>query len=324
MNLTNLEKVLKNEPKYRIKQINEAIYRKFISSWDEATILSKELRETLKKECPIDITADVLVSKEKDSIKAKIKLKDGLEIETVMMRHIDGRNTVCVSSQVGCPLKCKFCATGMMGFKRDLTHEEIIEQVVFFERYLKGERVTNVTFMGMGEPFLNYDNVMKAIRFLNKELNIGARSMSVSTAGIVEGINKFADEGLQVNLAISLHAPNDKLRSELIPIDKKYPLKKLLKAVDEYILKTNRQVMFEYLLIKDINDSDKHAEELAKLIKKPLYFLNLIMYNPTGVFEPSKRSREFKDKLNKLKVNFSERHRFGEDIKAACGQFYIK
>lgn len=324
MDLTNLEKVLESEPKYRIKQINEAIFQKFISNWDEATILSKGLRETLKKECPLDIKADVLVSKEKDSVKAKIELKDKLQIETVLMRHIDGRNTVCVSSQVGCPLKCGFCATGMMGFKRNLDYVEIIEQVVFFERYLKGERVTNVTFMGMGEPFLNYDNVMKAIRFLNSELGIGARSMSVSTAGIVEGINKFADEGLQVNLAISLHAPNDKLRSELMPINKKYPLKEVFKAVDEYILKTNRQVMFEYLLIKGVNDSDKHAEELAKLIKKPLYFLNLIMYNPTGVFKRSLRSREFKDKLNKLKVNFSERHRFGEDIKAACGQFYIK
>ena len=198
-----------------------------------------------------------MVSKKEDSVKAKITLKDGLEIETVLMRHRDGRNTVCVSSQVGCPLGCLFCATGKMGFKRNLTAEEILEQVIFFARFLKLEdgRVTNVTFMGMGEPFLNYDNVLNAIKILNdaKYFNIGVRSLSISTAGIIEGIKKLSDESLHVNLAISLHAPSDNLRKSLMPIDKKYPLPDVLVAVDEYIEKTKRKVMFEYVLIKGVN-----------------------------------------------------------------------
>lgn len=336
MDLDNLEKVLENEPKYRLKQAREAVFKNFISDWQEATFFAKDLREELNKKCPLGIKADVLVSKTKDSVKAKITLKDGLKIETVLMRHKDSRNTVCVSSQVGCPLACQFCATGKMGFKRNLDYFEIIEQALFFGRYLKmvrgrasnqaPERVTNVTFMGMGEPFLNYKNVIKAIRILNDKeaFNIGARSISISTSGIIEGIEKLAKEGLQVNLAISLHAPNDKLRASLMPINKKYPLKKVLEAVDSYIKKTNKQVMFEYLLIKDVNDSNECARELAKIMaRNKLYFLNLILYNPTGVFEPPsfKRVSGFKETLKKLNVKFSQRYRFGEDIKAACGQF---
>jgi 23S rRNA (adenine2503-C2)-methyltransferase len=341
MDISKLEKILENEPKYRLKQAKEAVFKNFISDWSEATFFAKDLRDRLNKECPLLIKADVLVSKEEDSVKARIILKDGLLIETVLMRHADGRNTVCVSSQVGCPLGCLFCATGKMGFRRNLTADEIIEQVIFFERYIKnlkepyGEQaikiknyVTNVTFMGMGEPFLNYENVLKSIRILNDKeyFNIGARSISVSTAGIIEGIKKFSDEGLQLNLAISLHAPNDKLRSSLMPINKKYPLKEVLKAVDDYIKKTNRKVMFEYVLIKNVNDSDQCAKELAKIMGKKLYFVNLILYNPTGSFKPSdtKRVGNFKTILKKSKINFSQRYRFGNDIKAACGQFAAK
>jgi len=345
MDLSNLEKVLGNEPKYRLKQAREAVFKNFISDWSEATFFSKDLRDKLNKECPLKIEADLLISKKEDSVKAKITLKDGIQIETVLMRHKDGRNTVCVSCQVGCPLGCLFCATGKMGFKRNLTSEEIIEQVLFFARYLGApmyrcigaNRVTNVTYMGMGEPFLNYENVLKSIRILNgpkghpEYFNIGARSISVSTAGIIEGIKKFSEEGLQLNLAISLHAPNDELRKELMPIDKKYPLEAVLKAVDDYIKKTKRKVMFEYVLIKGVNDSDEQAKELAKLMGNPsaslrarkLYFLNLILYNKTGNFEPSptKRVEGFKAILSKAKINFSQRYRFGDDIQAACGQF---
>ena len=297
MDINNLHKILEGEPKFRLKQIQEALYKKLISNWNEATFLPLDLREKLNKNVPLDIKADVLVSKKEDSIKAKITLHDGLQIESVLMRHKDGRNTVCVSSQVGCPLGCLFCATGKMGFKRNLTADEIIEQVVFFDRYLStlgGQKVTNVTFMGMGEPFLNYDNVLDAVKILNSKdfLNIGARSISISTAGIVEGIEKLSNEGLQLNLAISLHAPNDKLRSSLMPIDKRYPLENVLKAVDEYIKKTKRKVMFEYVLINGINDSDECAKELAKIMSArggsasggKLYFVNLILYNPTGKF----------------------------------------
>jgi len=350
MDLANLEKVLENEPKYRLKQAKKAVYKNFISDWSEATFFSKDLRDRLNKECPLKIEADLLISKKEDSVKARITLKDGFKIESVLMRHKDGRNTVCVSSQVGCPLGCLFCATGKMGFKRNLTSDEILEQVIFFNRYLKATdprglsadrprgsvaRVTNVTFMGMGEPFLNYENVLKSIRVLNDKeyFNISIRSISVSTAGIIEGIKKFSQEGLQANLALSLHAPNDELRKSLMPIDKKYPLQDVLKAVDEYIKKTNRKVMFEYVLIKNVNDSDKCAEELSGLMDKKLYFLNLILFNKTplrqgyagqaGSFEPSpaKRVEKFKSILTKHKINFGQRYRFGDDIQAACGQF---
>ncbi|MDP2741449.1 MAG: 23S rRNA (adenine(2503)-C(2))-methyltransferase RlmN [bacterium] len=342
MDLNNLEKILEKEPKYRLKQAKEAVFKNLINDWQEAVFLPLELRQKLNEECPLSINSEILVSKTKDSVKARITLKDGLKIESVLMRHIDpfrseasGRNTVCVSSQVGCPLGCLFCATGTMGFKRNLDYSEIIEQVIFFNRYLKkntpsesegfAKHVTNVTFMGMGEPFLNYENVMKAVRIINDKeaFNIGARSISISTVGIVEGIEKLSKEGIQVNLAISLHAPNNKLRSSIIPVNKKYPMEIIFKEVDEYIKKTKRKVMFEYLLIKDVNDSDDIAKELALLMRKPLYFLNLILYNPTGAFKPSssKRVEGFKRILKKMNVNFSQRYRFGDDIKAACGQF---
>ena len=328
MDISKLEKVLETESKFRIKQAREAIYRNFISDWSEATFFSKDLRDKLNKECPLEIKADVLVSKKEDSVKARITLIDGLMIESVLMRHSDGRNTVCVSSQVGCPLGCLFCATGKMGFKRNLTSEEIIEQVVFFDRYLKKENqtVTNVTFMGMGEPLLNYENVWEAVKMFNdyKYFNIGVRSISISTAGIIEGIKRISQENLHVNLAISLHAPNDNLRKSLMPIDKKYPLLEVLKTVAEYIEITKRKVMFEYVLIKDVNDSDENAKELAKIIgNNKLYFVNLILYNDTGIYKASttERVERFREILEKLKIRYTQRYRFGDDIQAACGQF---
>ena len=335
MDLTNLEKVLAGEPKYRQKQAQEAIYKNFISDWSEATFFTKDLRDKLNSECPLEIKADILVSKKEDSVKARITLKDGLMVESVLMRHSDGRNTVCVSSQVGCPLGCLFCATGKMGLKRSLAAEEIIEQVLFFSRYLKKENqnVTNITFMGMGEPFLNYENVWEAVKIFNnyRYFNIGVRSISISTAGIIDGIKRLSQEDLHVNLAISLHAPNDKLRKSLMPIDKKYPLSEVLKAVEEYVKKTKRKVMFEYVLIKDVNDSDENAKELAEIMNSKLYFVNLILYNEThstssgqaGVFKASdtKRVEAFRAILEKLKIRYTQRYRFGDDIQAACGQF---
>jgi 23S rRNA (adenine2503-C2)-methyltransferase len=333
MNLDKLEEVLKNEPKYRLKEARDFVFVKFIDNWNQATSFSKELRDELNKECPLEIKAESLVSKTGDSVKAKIILKDGAEIETVLMRHMDKRNTVCVSCQVGCPMGCLFCATGTMGFIRNLSTEEIIEQVLFFSRLLRrpaprnDERVTNVTFMGMGEPFLNYDNVLQSIKVLNdtKAFNISIRNISISTCGVIEGIEKLANSGLQVNLAISLHAPNNELRSQLMPINKRYSLDKVLKAVDDYIVKTKRKVMFEYVLIKDINDTDECAKELAGLMGKKLYFLNLITFNNVkgSQFQASSNSRieAFKKILKKQKINFVQRYRFGDDIQAACGQF---
>jgi len=324
-----LETILKGEPKFRLKQVKKEIFGSLIEDWAQATSLPLELRNKLNEELPLKINAEIFVSKDAKSAKALIVLKDGLKIESVLMRY-DKRNTVCVSSQVGCALGCKFCITGKMGFKRNLETSEIIEQVLLFARFLKkeGQKVANIVFMGMGEPFLNYENVMDAVRVFNgkDEFNIGARHVSVSTAGIVEGIEKMAEEKLQTNLAISLHAPNNDLRSKIMPINKKYPIETVLRAVDEFVKKTNRQVMFEYLMLQGVNDSNKCAEELAELMRGHLYFVNLILYNPTGIFDPPPRARveKFKEILKKRGVGVGERYSFGKEIKAACGQLATK
>jgi len=326
MELEIFEKIFIGQPSFRIKQAKKALFCDFIDDWNKATIFPKDLRERLNREFPILANAEAFFSKDKKTVRILFFLKDGLKVEAVLMRHIDGRNTVCVSSQIGCPLGCIFCATGKMGFKRNLNSMEIVWQVLFFSRFLKKEkeRVTNIVFMGMGEPFLNYENVMGAIRILNDKdgMNIGARHISISTIGIIEGIKKLADEKMQINLAISLHAPIDELRSSIIPKNKKYPIAEILKTVDFYIKKTDRKVMFEYLLIKNINDSHEHAKSLAKLMKKPLYFVNLIVYNKTGKFVPpsGEKIQLFKNILEKERINFSQRYKFGQEIKAACGQ----
>ena len=327
MDLRNLDEILKGEPNYRRNQVKKALFQDLIEDWSEATNLPLTFREKLNEICPLLIRGKFFVSEDKSTLKVIIILKDNLKIESVLMRHIDGRNTVCVSSQVGCSLSCSFCATGKLGFKRNLEVFEITEQVLFFARYLKNqkERVTNVVFMGMGEPFLNYENVMEAIRFLNDKegLNIGARHISISTVGIVEGIEKLAKEGLEVNLAISLHSPaDDKLRSKMMPINRKYPVGKILAAVDNYIKKTRRKVMFEYIMIGGLNDSDEQAQKLAKLIKRPLSFVNLISYNPTGIFKPSssERIKRFRQILEKEGIAVTQRYKFGGGIRAACGQ----
>ena len=339
MNLDNLEEVLINEPKFRLQQIKKAVFGNLIENWFEAAYLPLPLKDKLKKKCSLEIKGEIDGSGNNgDVLKAVIVLDDGVKIESVLMRHENGladsgrRNTVCVSSQAGCAMGCGFCATGAAGFKRNLTAWEIVGQVLFFARYLKNEseRVSNVVFMGMGEPFLNYENVLSAIRILNDKdgLNIGARKISVSTCGIIEGIEKLAGENIQVNLAVSLHAPDEELRLKLMPVNKKYPLKKVLSAVDGYIKKTSRQVTFEYLLLRGINDSEDRAEKLAKLMRKPLYFVNLIIYNPTGAkdMEPSfsRDVKRFKEILEKFGVPVSQRYRFGGDIKAACGQLALK
>jgi 23S rRNA (adenine2503-C2)-methyltransferase len=329
MNLAKVEKILEKEPAYRLKQAKKAVFRDLVDDWNQVTNLPLYLREILNKTCSLSISGEFFISKDKKTAKALITLNDGLKIESVLMRYKE-RNTVCVSSQVGCPLGCVFCATGKMGFKRNLEDFEIVEQVLFFARYLKElkARVTNVVFMGMGEPFLNYENVISAIKILNDKegLNIGARKFSISTVGITEGIEKLAEEKLEVNLAISLHAPDDKSRSQLMPIGKKYNIEKILETVDDYIKKTNRKVMFEYLMIKDINDSEESAKKLAKLMRRRLYLVNLISYNPTADFQPSPKERiqRFKSILERARVYVTERYRFGREIKAACGQLARK
>ena len=374
MDLIQFQRLFNKEPRYRLEQAKKALFHDLIQNWQTAKTLPLSLREELNKEWPIEISAKTFVSKDRNTIKAILTLKDGLKIEAVLMRHKNKRNTICVSSQAGCPLNCSFCATGKMGFQRNLETWEIVEQVLFFARYLKKikAKVTNIVFMGMGEPFLNYQNVLGAIRILNDKegFNLGARHFSISTVGIVDGIEKLAKEKLQINLAISLHAPNDELRSKLMPINKKYPIKKVLNAVDDYIKKTRRRVMFEYMMLKNLNDSVKDAKTLARLMKKPctraspvqgrpLYFVNLISYNPTGIFKsspsratakskedftlfltfasfgssvgeeenlfssPSLRIKKFKEILEKEGVAVTQRYRFGQGIKAACGQLAL-
>ncbi|MGI6340873.1 MAG: 23S rRNA (adenine(2503)-C(2))-methyltransferase RlmN [Minisyncoccales bacterium] len=322
MNLKNLNKIIEKEPAFRKKQIEKLIYQDAINDWDNATVLPLKLREELKKGTSLKIKAEIFKSKNVE--KALITLEDNSQIETVLMKH-DDRTTVCVSSQVGCALGCKFCATGKLGFKRNLETEEILEQVLVFKRK---ERIRNIVFMGMGEPFLNYDNVLNAVKILNNEntFNIGARHISISTVGITEGIEKLSNEKLQINLAISLHAPNNNLRLKLMPISKKYSLENILKTVNEYIKKTNRKVMFEYTLIDNVNDSIENAKELSKIMKHPLYMVNLIKYNDTEEFKaPSnEKIKRFKNYLEKGGINVTERYRFGGDIHAACGQLCLK
>ena len=333
MDFEKIEEILKNEPKFRLKQVKNIIFQDLIESWDKTTILPKNLRQKLSENYPLEIfkTAKIFSSEDNQTIKALLTLKDGLKIESVLMKHKEGRRTVCLSSQVGCSMGCKFCATGQQGFKRNLSISEIINQVLFFARILKKEnkKITNIVFMGMGEPFLNYDNVLSAIKILNDKdgFNLGSRHISISTCGIIEKINKLSEEKLQINLAISLHAPDNKLRSELMPINKEYPLNKVLETVDNYIKKTKRRVMFEYLTIDGVNDSQKNAEDLAKILKKPLYFINLISYNPIGHSDfkssPVFKVKKFKEILERNGVTVTQRHRFGKEIKAACGQLAV-
>ncbi|MCX6740996.1 MAG: 23S rRNA (adenine(2503)-C(2))-methyltransferase RlmN [Candidatus Parcubacteria bacterium] len=329
MNKNNLENILKTEPAYRLKQAKQLIFKDLIEDWQRATVFPFVLKEKLNKEYPLSIDGQKSASKDQKTIKALITLDDGLKIESVLMKHTGGRNTVCVSSQVGCKFNCSFCATGQNGFKRDLLPMEIVVQVLFFARELKkqGERASGVVFMGMGEPFGNTDNVLAAIRILNDEdgLNIGARHISISTVGLSGGIKKLAAEPLQINLAISLHASNNELRSKIIPLNKVYPLEMILKSATEYIAKTNRRVMFEYLMIKDLNDSLDQAQELVDLFKKfdlSLFLVNLITYNQTGIFEPSipAKIKKFKEFLENHRIAVTERYRFGREIKGACGQ----
>jgi len=325
MNIIGFEKSVGRE-RYRIAQIKKAVFCDLIDDWQQATTLPGELRKKLQENFSLQINAKIFRSQDGKTTKAKIKLADGSAIETVLMQSSKKRNTVCVSSQVGCALGCLFCATGRMGFRRNLSPDEIVEQVIFFARELKkeGERITNIVFMGMGEPFLNYENVIESIRILNDAdgFNLGARHFSISTVGILEGIEKLKKEKLDINLAISLHAPDNGLRSKLIPINKKYPIEKVIKAVDSYIKEKKRKVMFEYILIKDVNDSDEQAASVARLMKKHLYHVNLIAYNQTGNYFPSpiNRRKKFRNILMRAGVSATERFRFGLDLDGACGQ----
>ena len=322
-----IKKAFAKEPKYRFRQAIKAVYAQFVNTWEEVSVFSKDQREQLDQECPLDIAAKAMPSGDRRTAKAAFRFGGDI-VEAVLMRH-PGRNTVCVSSQVGCAMACNFCLTGALGFKRNLSVDEIINQVLYFSRELKKEnqRVANVVFMGMGEPLLNYDTVMATVRKLNDPglFGIGARHISISTCGVVPGIKRLAKEAIQLNLSVSLSAADNAVRNTIMPINKTYPIERLLLAVRDYIKQTRRRVMIEYVLLKDINDSPAQADALIKLLGrtlKELYFVNLIRYNPTGRYQPSDREtgKIFKSILERAGVTVVERYRFGQDITAACGQ----
>lgn len=324
----------RKQPKFRFEQLKRAFYVEHRRSWEELSTFPKELRAELSAEVPWDAMTFVReqAADNGETIKALLACADGKKIETVLMCHEDERNTVCVSSQVGCAMACSFCATGTMGLTRNLTRDEIAEQVLYYVRRLgeKGERVTNVVLMGMGEPLHNYDEVLGALRIMNdpQGMNIGARHLSISTCGIVPGILRLADEKFQVNLAISLHSAIDEVRSKIMPVNRPYPLAKLMAAVRTYMEKTNRKVMFEYLLLSGINDRPEDARALKRLFGDDmrLVHVNLIKYHNTQAFEgtPKDRRVAFLRELHELGIPATHRITFGEDIDAACGQLAVK
>jgi 23S rRNA (adenine2503-C2)-methyltransferase len=322
------------EKPFRAKQSFEWVYQKNVLFFDEMTSFSNDLRDKLKKEfvMPGLSLKKHEMSKDKQTVKFLWKLRDDLLIESVLILA-PNRATICVSSQVGCKAKCSFCASGKCGFFRDLETSEIIEQVLLVNKFVKKNyniNITNIVFMGMGEPLLNYDNVVKSIKILSSQegLNISKRKISISTVGILEGIKKLSSENMPINLVLSLHAPNEALRQRLMPYTKKYKFADLLNAIDEYFQKTKRDVTFEYILIKDVNDNLDCATQLADLLYNKQIKLNLIPYNPVDgiLFQRSENAKikEFKDCLASMKINLTQRYTKGSDISAACGQLVLK
>ena len=321
-------------PSYRANQVFKDIFKNGANEYDKMSTLPKNVKEFLRDNVPIYSITPVneARSKNEETIKVLFKLKDGSLIESVLMRFADGRNTVCVSSQVGCAMNCKFCATGTLSFKRNLTYEEIADQVLYFSNMLhkQGKKVTHVVYMGMGEPFANYDEVVKSIDMLRDPvaLNIGSRNITVSTCGIVPKINKFADDFKQVNLAISLHAPSDKIRNKIMPVSKRYPLWELILACKQYIEKTHRRITFEYVMLHGINDSEKDAYDLANLLRGMLCLVNIIPYNETSIkgIKGSTKNKivKFKKVLELNNIKATIRVSLGQDIDAACGQLASK
>ena len=330
-NLEELKQELTSlgEKPFRAEQIFKWLYIEKVHSFDEMTNLSIELREKLKQNYDICNFSIVKKLESKDGTKKYLfGLRDGNAIESVLMQYHFGK-TVCVSSQIGCKMGCKFCASTGIAFVRSLTSGEIVEQIIAIEQDI-GENISNVVFMGIGEPFDNYDNVMNAIKILNnqKGLNIGARHISVSTSGLVPKIYQFADENIQCTLSISLHSANNETRSSMMPVNNAYNIQELIKACKYYISKTNKRISFEYALAKDNNDNKKAADELVALLHGMLCHVNLIPINKIENGKYIKSSNEniikFRDYLNSKGITATIRRELGSDIEAACGQLRRK
>ena len=322
-----LAAVLGTEPAYRVRQVWAGLYER-LAAPSEMTELPKSLRERLSAApelAPALSLARESVADDGATAKWLWSLDDGRLVETVLMHYPD-RTTVCVSTQAGCAMACGFCATGQAGFDRNLTTGEIVEQVVAAARTAResGRRLGNVVFMGMGEPLANYDRVWPAVERLHDDLGLSARHLTLSTVGIVPGIRRLATEALPVNLAVSLHAANDELRDELVPINRRYPLGVLMEACEEYLAAKRRRLSFEWALIDGVNDRDTDATELAGLALPLGAHVNLIPLNPTPGYltrgTPPRRVSEFRNRLRSLGVNATVRRNRGTDIDAACGQ----
>ena len=318
------------DKKFRATQIFEWLYRFRVNSFAQMTNVPKKALAHLEENFVIDSLNIVRLQKANDGTRKYLfELSDGKLVETVLMRHHYG-NSICVSTQVGCNMGCAFCASGELGKVRNLELSEIVLQVLMVQKDLdiENERISNIVVMGTGEPFDNYDNLLRFLSVVNypKGLEIGARHITVSTCGIVPKIKEFARFPLQINLAISLHASNDEVRSQIMKINRKYKINDIMEGIKEYLSLTNRRVTFEYILIKDVNDSLTHAEELAKLLKDTLCYVNLIPYNEVDEhgYRRSNNVKAFLDRLVKNKVTATIRKEFGSDIDAACGQLRAK
>ena len=328
MNITELEDLLKElgEPKFRAKQIFDWLHAKQVDSFEEMTNLSKGLREKLSETASINGVEIVrkLVSQIDGTRKYLFALSDGAIIESVLMKYEHG-NTVCISTQVGCRMGCKFCASTLDGVERGLTAGEMLSQIYAIQKDC-GERVHGTVLMGSGEPLDNYDNVVKFLRLINdpKGQNMGQRHITLSTCGLVEKMYDLAEEDLQITLAVSLHAPNDGIRTQTMPIAKVYSMEKLLQACRDYADKTKRRITFEYALIHGVNDGDEHAWELVKKLRDMLCHVNLIPVNDVKernyVKSTADRVKRFAGILNENGVETTVRRKLGSDIDAACGQ----
>jgi len=327
------------EPSYRANQIWQGLYKQYWNTPDEFTTLPKSLRAQLDKILRFEPLQPIkyLDSSDGQTRKTLFQLHDGKLIEAVLMKYDpsthkgQGRRTLCISSQAGCAMGCVFCATGQMGFMRNLTSGEIVAQVMYYARMLheQDENVTNIVLMGMGEPFHNYDNTMAAIdRLMDSDgYNFGARRFTVSTVGLIPAIRRFADEKRQVNLAISLHAAEDEERSAIMPINKKYNISKLLEACRYYVDQTSRRITFEWALIAGVNDTEEVARKLASRLKGLMCHVNAIPLNPTEGYQGRATDRQnaarFKETLEQAGIPCTIRMRRGIDIQAGCGQLAV-
>jgi 23S rRNA (adenine2503-C2)-methyltransferase len=319
------------EQSFRAKQVWDWLYNQRVDTFEAMSNLPKSLREKLQANTTLGTLEVALEQTSKDGTRKRLyKLADGQLIESVLMPYDDHRRTACISSQAGCAMGCVFCATGQMGFARHLTSEEIFEQAVRFARELEaeGERLSNVVLMGMGEPFHNYDATISAVRRLMSDLGIGARHITISTVGLVPQIRQFADEGLQVTLAISLHKATDNERTQLLPINKRWNLDDLITTCHYYVEKTNRRITFEWAAIAGQNDTPEEAHKLGNLLKGLMCHVNIIPLNPTGGYlgQPADNDAitRFIQILENFGVSATVRMRRGIDIDAGCGQLKSK